>query len=496
MKLNSLLPLFLIAVFSCTTPVKNEKPVREPQQITLPLVELKDEDEKIQSSFKALMNQPNDAERSRAAAKFLDRQRDFYYIAHGLLNTFDKELEKVYHLKQQGIELTSKDLEKFEKASFQMRIAREFSERNLHEPIGIYSLALEQANNPDAEFHRASGWIVANVNDWLKEGAKKGDSSATINLAQHLDDVNKSFRAELKSGGKQIIGIPSFEKIYSVNREALALAHKQSLNYAADRQQTLFDSFIGQEWVKYQAERNENSDVELNAWTEKNRLPQALDTLYPDAGGAGHVTGNRFPPKTWAITLDDGPHPTHTAGMFEVLRNAGMTGTFFWQTQNMLKYPKFSAEAKQLGFNQASHSYTHANLPKQSQSSLNHEINDAFDDFQKVVGSQPTLFRCPYGACGPMGSNIRQMIAARNALHIAWNVDTLDWQDKNPQSIFERTKKQMEVSTKGIVLFHDIHPQSVIALKLVTDYIKQRGFIVKALPTIIGEVREKAYASP
>ena len=77
MKLNSLLPLFLIAVFSCTTPVKNEKPVREPQQITLPLVELKDEDEKIQSSFNALMNQPNDAERSRAAAKFLDRQRDF-----------------------------------------------------------------------------------------------------------------------------------------------------------------------------------------------------------------------------------------------------------------------------------------------------------------------------------------------------------------------------------------------------------------------------------
>ena len=489
--------LFLVSIVNCTSIKKEtEKSVREPQQVVLHLHGMLEENDKIQKSFQSLMNQSSDANRSRAAATFLDRQRDFFYIAHGLLNTFDEELEKVYHLKQQGVDLAARDLKGFEKASFQMRIAWEFSERNLHELIGIYSLALEQANNPSAQYHRACGWIVANINDWLVEGAKKGDSSAIINLAQHLEDANKSLRQEFKSSGKKITRIPSFEKIYRVRAEALASAHKQSLKFSADRKQTLFDSFIGKEWLLYQAERNTNSEAELQAWSERNRLPQALDTTYPDAGGAGHVTGNRFPPKTWAITLDDGPHPTHTAGMFKVLSEAGMTGTFFWQTQNLLKYPNFSAQAKDFGFNRANHSYTHANLPKQSQSSLNYEIDDAFDDFQKVVGQPPTLFRCPYGACGPMGSNIRQMVAARNALHIAWNVDTLDWQDKNPQSIFERTKKQMEVLTHGIVLFHDIHPQSVEALKLLTVYIKQRGFIVKALPAIIGEVREKAFTSP
>ena len=54
----------------------------------------------------------------------------------------------------------------------------------------------------------------------------------------------------------------------------------------------------------------------------------------------------------------------------------------------------------------------------------------------------------------------------------------------------------MELRNRGIVLFHDIHSQSVIALGLLTDYIKKKGYVVKPLPTIIGEVREKSYASP
>ncbi len=480
--------------------------VRAPQQskesstqsVNIPAA-LKEGPTAAESSFQTLMGVTGNGEKSRAVAKFLNRQRDFYFIAHGLLNNFDAELDKLIEMKKMA-PLTVSDFETVDRLQFQLRIAWEFSERNLHEILDIYELALRNANDPSAEFHQASLWIVENIAGWLKAGAKKGDSSAIISLAQNLDDVNYQVRESLATRGKKIIRIPSFAKFYLLSAEAYKAAHAQSLKFAKLRQPTLLDSFIGREWLRYKADRESESLNELKNWqdseTAAERRPQALDTLYPDAGAPGQVTGNRFPENTWAITLDDGPHPTHTQAMFDVLRQAGITGTFFWQTKNLLAYPNFSARARELGFHRANHSYTHANLPKLGQAGLNHEINDAFDDFQKIVGAQPTLFRCPYGACGASGSTIRQMIAAKNALHISWNVDTLDWQDKNAQSIFERTRKQIDLRRHGIMLLHDIHPQSVVALKLIANYLREKKYSVKALPEIISLVREKPYASP
>lgn len=473
-----------------TSKVKSSPITRDPQQEVT-----KEYAKKSEIIFDDLMDNPDDGEKSRAVANFLNRQRDFYFIAHGMLNAFDSELDNLMTL-QKTRDLTEADLEKFEKLSFQMRLAWEFSERNLHEILDIYELALLQANDTTTELHRASGWIVENIRDWLKDGAQKGDSSAIIFLAQKLDEVNLEVRTALEKNGKKVVKIPSYKDFYDLTPEELDVAHTESLKYTHTKKQTLLDSFIGKQWQEYEQQRVVETAKEVKTSGDAVRKPQALDSLYPDAGGPGHVTGNRFPANTWAITLDDGPHPIHTEGMYKVLNDAQMSGTFFWQTKNLKAYPNMSARAKSFSFNRASHSYTHANLPKQSQASLNHEINDAFDDFEKVVGAQPTLFRCPYGACGGMGSNIRQMIAARNALHVAWNVDTLDWQDKNPQSIFERTRKQIDIRKQGIILLHDIHPQSVIALKLITDYLRQKAYVVKPLPEIIGAVREKAYGSP
>lgn len=144
----------------------------------------------------------------------------------------------------------------------------------------------------------------------------------------------------------------------------------------------------------------------------------------------------------------------------------------------------------------ASHSMSHANLPTLNAQKLEVEISDAATLFHKIVGERPTLFRCPYGACGPMGSAIREVIAKNNMLHVHWNVDTLDWQDKNPQSIFERSKKQIELRGKGIVLFHDVHPQSVEALKILIPYMKSKKYRIISLPQMVTEIREEKFDSP
>lgn len=482
MRLRAFISFFIFIQFGCISQKLN---TRLPQQ-----AEPVQQAESAEQVFQNLIQQSDTKERSMTIETFLKRQREFHFIAENMMITFDAELEKLYQLKTQDVQLAEKDFEKFNQLNFQLRVAREFSEKNLNRLVEVYSKVLPQAHDRTAEFHKPSSELVSTINNWLKN-SKKENPAAVLNLAEHLDDVNIGFKKELIFNGKSVSGIPSFKNIYKKSNFQIS---KDKLPSPSNFD--VFGSDINNEWLQYQAERSANSEAEIKLWSEADRTPQALDSLYPDAGPSGYVTGNRFPLNTWALTLDDGPHPVHTAGMFKVLKNAGMTGTFFWQTQNMKLYPQFSEQARQLGFHRASHTYTHANLPKISQARLNFEINDAFDDFAKIVGAQPTLFRCPYGACGETGSNIRQMIAARNALHISWNVDTLDWQDKNPESIFQRTKKQMELRNRGIVLFHDIHSQSVIALGLLTDYIKKKGYVVKALPEIISDVREKPYASP
>jgi peptidoglycan/xylan/chitin deacetylase (PgdA/CDA1 family) len=57
------------------------------------------------------------------------------------------------------------------------------------------------------------------------------------------------------------------------------------------------------------------------------------------------------------------------------------------------------------------------------------------------------------------------MIAAQGMVHVFWNVDSLDWQDKNPPKIINRVNMQMNARGRGVVLFHDIHPTTVTATK-------------------------------
>jgi len=437
--------------------------------------------------FETIMNQELSGEKRQSFINFITRQRDFYYIAQDLLNQFDLELDQLYKQKKAGQNLLPQDIENFEKRRFQLRIAWEFSERNLHELLDMYALVLQHANHPESKHHTAARLILNQWPSWMNEDWQSGDQLAMISLGQYLDDINLEFKVKYPNAR-----VVNFDRYTKASNEIRKKAHAESLKFAKQRSHSLIDSFLAKEWKEYQTLRSIEDSFET-----ENRTPQALDVLEPAADGKGHVTGNRFPAGTWALTFDDGPHPKHTRGMYNSLKSNGVNGTFFWLSKNIIIYKDIVKEAGQFGFPRASHSYSHAQLSKLNPTDLDKEITQAGADFASVVGQRPTLFRCPYGDCAGSNSHVRQLIAKNNMLHVAWNVDTLDWQDKNPASVFERAKKQVDILGRGIVLFHDIHPQSVEALKLLIPYMKNtKKYQIKPLPEIISIVREKAYVSP
>ncbi|MCM2278413.1 MAG: polysaccharide deacetylase family protein [Oligoflexia bacterium] len=220
----------------------------------------------------------------------------------------------------------------------------------------------------------------------------------------------------------------------------------------------------------------ESLATEMAAGEGEGRTPQS-DRVFPSPGKEGNITGGSLPQGTWALTYDDGPSLRHTPVILQNLKNNNMKATFFWLVENVSRHALGDVVqgAGAEGMARENHSWTHPNLPKLGAEALKHEIVDSTSKLAELYGDRPRFFRCPYGA-GLNVPRVRELIAEQEMIHVFWNVDSLDWQDKNAASVFERVKKQMAVQGSGVVLFHDIHSQSVEASRMLMEWSQSQGF--------------------
>jgi peptidoglycan/xylan/chitin deacetylase (PgdA/CDA1 family) len=228
----------------------------------------------------------------------------------------------------------------------------------------------------------------------------------------------------------------------------------------------------------------------LNRAISKGRSTSS-DTIYPNASSAGNITGNGYPANTWSLTYDDGPGGKTTPTVLQNLKDHNMKATFFMLAKQVEGLPNTAKSVADAGMDLASHSYDHAQLTKVGPIALEKQIGGAKKIIEEKLGKPIKLFRLPYGA-GVNVSSIRAKIAAHGMIHVFWNVDTLDWQDKNPTSIFNRAVKQMKATSKnnGVVLFHDIHAQSVIASELLMDYFEEQKINVCTVQSVVDQLNK------
>ena len=73
----------------------------------------------------------------------------------------------------------------------------------------------------------------------------------------------------------------------------------------------------------------------------------------------------------------------------------------------------------------------------------------------------------------------------------AIDVDSLDWRTRDPHSVIRRVITGLQRRGKGIVLFHDIHHSTAVALPELLALLKTNGFKIvhlqpkAALQTIV-----------
>lgn len=196
------------------------------------------------------------------------------------------------------------------------------------------------------------------------------------------------------------------------------------------------------------------------------------------------IHGTELPPKTLVLTFDDGPHPTYTQEIEAILKQYGVPGVFFNVGRNLGSIlpdgkPQVSARgliSRQLmqdGFTLGNHSFTHAQLSKESGDALRAEIDNTDVLLKSVNADRAPLFRFPYGATSKEGENLLREAGLKSVL---WNIDSLDWADPVPSSITDRVLREVDKEGRGIILFHDIHERAVKALPAILDQLVAQGY--------------------
>jgi peptidoglycan/xylan/chitin deacetylase (PgdA/CDA1 family) len=286
-----------------------------------------------------------------------------------------------------------------------------------------------------------------------------------------------------------------------------------------------FDAFNDQEMLAFKKRNLEkiaiysSADFDTNekgsCFSEGDRKPQQVTTPSFDWKGH-HTSGYGLKPGTFSITYDDGPNPKYTAMIAQMWDDSKLVKpTFFWLAMNIARNIDLAKSVRDRGYLIGSHTYDHADLGNLAKATGPTEINRSNRGlFQKglatmtdwkewqakmmeaeIVTATRTIYslleldqrqpggehliRLPYGS-GVKNEMIGSYFAKLNARHYFWTIDSLDWQDHNPASVLERVEKQMQVSKRGIILFHDIHPQSVEASRQLMEKFMTKTTVVPA----------------
>jgi uncharacterized caspase-like protein/peptidoglycan/xylan/chitin deacetylase (PgdA/CDA1 family) len=196
------------------------------------------------------------------------------------------------------------------------------------------------------------------------------------------------------------------------------------------------------------------------------------------------IFGKSLPKKTVVLTFDDGPHRRYSDEIAAILKQYNAPAIFFSVGRNIGSLDaqgkaKLNGGAdvmrrlKQSGYVLANHSFSHAQLSKQTGDGLKAEILNTDTLLKAVDPQRSSLFRFPYGA-----RNREGMQALENAQlkSMMWNIDSLDWADPVPSSIADRVLRTVDKEGRGIILFHDIHERTVKALPAILDRLIAEGY--------------------
>jgi cellulose synthase/poly-beta-1,6-N-acetylglucosamine synthase-like glycosyltransferase/peptidoglycan/xylan/chitin deacetylase (PgdA/CDA1 family)/spore germination protein YaaH len=221
-------------------------------------------------------------------------------------------------------------------------------------------------------------------------------------------------------------------------------------------------------------------------------------TIDKDSGDIVDETYNALPtnyvirrvglvPHKVALTFDDGPDPSWTPEILDILKEKKVPAAFFVIGANVEAHPGLVQRELAEGHEVGNHTFTHPNLAETSSEAVRLELNATQRLFEAMTGHSMHLFRPPYlGDAEPASAEEIEPVKVAQKLGyiiVGVHVDPLDWQVPTTDAMMKRIEAAVTNPNPewrgNIIMMHDSGGD--------------RSQTVKILPELIDRMRAKGY---
>ena len=187
-----------------------------------------------------------------------------------------------------------------------------------------------------------------------------------------------------------------------------------------------------------------------------------------------------------ALTFDDGPHRTVTRQILETLNKEKIPATYFPIGRVAAQHGDIIRDFIASGHEIGNHSQTHADLRALPPEAQRFEIAEA-NRILRSLGANPVLFRPPYGR---YTLDLLAITREERMSPVLWNVDTRDWQVRDPDKIVQHVKT--DAGTGSVILLHSTYPSTANALPRIISTLRAKGCEFVTLSEWIASMRNLA----
>ncbi len=206
---------------------------------------------------------------------------------------------------------------------------------------------------------------------------------------------------------------------------------------------------------------------------------------HPRLGAQQYSEPLPLAPGEVVLTFDDGPLPPYTTRILDILKSECVKATYFLVGTMAKNFPDVVRRIHEDGHTIGTHSLRHP-LPfeRLSPAQAEQEIDGGIAAVSAALGDSAEL--APFFRFPGLGrtSAVENYLASRSL--VSWSVDLVadDWfRHITPEEVTQRALSRIQARGRGILLLHDIHPHTVLALPGILQGLKARGFrIVHVVP--------------
>ncbi|MCX5349636.1 MULTISPECIES: glycosyltransferase [Streptomyces] len=195
----------------------------------------------------------------------------------------------------------------------------------------------------------------------------------------------------------------------------------------------------------------------------------------------GRTNSLTVPDHRLVLTFDDGPDPTWTPKVLDVLKKHHAHAVFFVTGTMTSRYPELVKRMVEEGHEVGLHTFNHPDLSFQSTKRIDWELSQNQLALAGAAGIRTSLFRPPYSSFADAMDNkswpVTEYIGTRGYITVVNNTDSEDWQKPGVNRIIRNATPK---GGKGaIVLMHDSggdRHQTVQALDKFVPELQERGY--------------------